>query len=118
MDNFQLSCRVEKQAQVDAALRTAQSLFKIIQFLFYRVPEKDKSKFFARVRGKIIRLSPAELGVKELPPTSAIGQAITLAKNLLFGLNPVFIRSVLMELTKILATKAPHVPPPPPGQKI
>lgn len=116
MSDFKLS--VHKEAQINAARRTAQSLFKIIQFMFYRIPEKDKKRFFSRVRGKVVRMSPAQLGGKNLPPSTAIGQAVALTKNLLSGLNPVFVKSVLIELTKMLATKPPHTPPPPPGQKI
>lgn len=118
MTNFPLSCRIKKEAQDAAAQRTAQSLFKIIQFLFYRVPEKDKQRYFSRVRGKIVRMSPAQLGSKKMPATIVIGQAIALTKNLLRGLNPVFTKSVLVELTKILSVKAPYEQPPPPGQKI
>ncbi len=58
----------------------------------------------ARLRGKIVRLHPGELGIKSLPPSSAIGQAIAMTKNLLTGLNPAFTNKVLMELVKMLAT--------------
>jgi len=120
MSDFRLSIRhnIKKEAQNAAARRTANSLFKIIQFLFYRVPEKDKNRYFSRIRGKVVRMSPAQLGNKKMPPTTVIGQAVALTKNLLSGLNPVFVKAVMIELTKILATKAPYTPPPPPGQKI
>jgi len=123
LDKLYLSIRddninVEAQAGTPAG-RTAQSLFKIIQFLFYRVPHKDRKRFISRVRGKITRISPAEIGMKKLPPTASIGQAISLSKNLLSGLNPIFINEVLKELVKLLATSTPHVSTPPlPGEKI
>lgn len=105
MNEFNLSKRQPfiKEGQ-DPAKQTADSLFKIIKFIFYRVPEKQKSRFMSRLRGKIVRLHPGELGVKNLPPSSAIGQAISLTKNLLTGLNPAFTNKVLMELVKMLAT--------------
>ena len=107
MTEFKLSTRqIEKEAQ-DAARRTAVSLFKIIQFLFYRVSEKDKEKFFSRVRGKIVKINPSQIGAKKLPPSAVIGQSISLTKNILNGLNPSFVRSVLSELVKILNTKGP-----------
>jgi len=88
----------------DPAQMTADSLFKIIKFIFYRVPEKQKRKFMGRLRGKIVRIHPGELGIKKMPPSSAIGQAIGITKNLLSGLNPAFINQVIMELVKMLAT--------------
>lgn len=99
--NFYLSKRAE--AEIDPAKRTALSLFKIIQFLFYRVPENKRLEFYNRLRGKLSRVSPGEIGIKKLKPSSAIGQSIGIAKNILSGLNPNFVRQVLMELTMILS---------------
>ncbi len=97
------------------AQRTAESMFKIMQFMFYRVPDKHKQKFLARVRGKVTKINPVEISNKPLPPTAAIGQSIGLTKNLLFGLNPNFVQEVLSELVKLLAKKPEHIPPLPPG---
>ena len=105
MNNFELSRRyvLTKEGQ-DPAKLTADSLFKVIKFIFYRVPEKQKSRFMSRLRGKIVRLHPGELGVKKLPPSTAIGQAVAMTKNLLSGLNPAFTNKVITELVKLLAT--------------
>lgn len=113
MNSFKLSYRMEKIAQAPAQ-RTAESLFRIIQFMFYRVPDKNKARFLSRVRGKIIKLNPGALGVKPLPPTAAIGQAVGLAKNLLYGLNPNFIQEVLSELVKLLSLPPQKIKPLPP----
>ena len=114
MNNFKLSSRdIQKVAQ-DPAHRTAESMFKIIQFMFYRVPDKNKAKFLSRVRGKVVKIDPSLLGIKALPPTAAIGQSIGLVKNLLYGLNSNFIQQVLVELVKILTTaprKMRQLPP-------
>lgn len=82
MNNFKLSCRI---AQDIAIQRTAQSLFKIIQSM----SEKDREKFFLRINGEIT------------PTKSLISQEVLLAKNFLSGLNPIFIKLVLTELTKM-----------------
>lgn len=58
----------------------------------------------SRLRGKIVRLNPGELGIKNMPPSTAIGQAVSMTKNLLSGLNPAFTNKVIMELVKLLAT--------------
>jgi len=114
--DFQLSHRdITKYAQSDVVRRTADSLFKIIQFLFYRVPNRDKQKYLARLKGKVMRLNPGELGIKKLPPTAAIGQAIGITKNLLFGMNPSFVQQVITELTRLLATTPAYTPPLSPG---
>lgn len=104
MNDFKLSKRHLTKEGQDPAQLTADSLFKIIKFIFYRVPEKQKSRFMSRLRGKIVRIHPGELGVKKLPPSSAIGQAVAITKNLLSGLNPAFTNKVIMELVKLLAT--------------
>ena len=105
MKYFPLSVRhdIEKYSYDNAvARRTAMALFKIIVFLFHRVPQKDKKKYFSRLRGKMIRVSPGELGTKKMPSSSAIGQSVGIAKNILSGLNPMFVRAVLVELIHIL----------------
>jgi len=112
MSDFKLSKRHSflKEGQ-DPAKLTADSLFKIVKFIFYRVPEKQKLKFMSRLRGKIVRLHPGELGIKKLPPSAAIGQAITITKNLLTGLNPAFTNQVIMELVKLLTTTQKEIRP-------
>lgn len=102
---MKLSCRSEliKEAQLSPAQRTANSLFKIIQFLFYRVPLKNRRRYLSRVRGKVIKMVPSQMGIKKMPPASVIGQSVAITKNILSGLNPSFINEVLIELTNILA---------------
>ena len=98
------SFNISKRAALENPARmTAQSLFKIIKFLFYRVPPAKRPEFFSRLKGKIMRVSPGEISIKKLSPSSSIGQAISLSKNLLSGLNPNFVRAVLVELTHILS---------------
>lgn len=104
MTDFKLSKRQFLKQADDPAKRTAESLFKIIQFVFYRVPASQQDKFISRLRGKIVRLHPGELGIKKMPPSSAIGQSVTMTKHLLSGLNPSFINQVITELVKLLAT--------------
>jgi hypothetical protein len=91
-----------KEAQ-DPAKRTAESLFKIIQFLFYRVPPKNKLRYLSRIRGKIVKIPPGQLAIKKTPPSAAIGQSIAISKNLLSGLNPTFVAKVLEELVRLLS---------------
>ena len=66
--------------------------------------EQDRRKYFSRVRGKVIRLSPAEMASKKMPPSSVIGQSVAISKNILSGLNPVFVGRVLEELIRLLTS--------------
>lgn len=94
---------LSKRAQgEDPAKRTADSLFKIIQFSFYRVPPHERDRFYSRIRGKIMKLDPSQLGTKAPQAKDAIGQAMGFTNKLLSGLNPVFIQKVLAELTRLL----------------
>lgn len=99
---FYLSKRAE-QLENNPAKRTALSLFKIIQFLFHRVPHEKRFQFFHRLKGKLTRVSPGDIGMKKMPPSAAIGQSVGIAKNLLAGLDPNFVRQVLVELTYLLS---------------
>ena len=87
----------------DPVRRTAESIHKIMLFVMFRVPPEKRGKFLSRVRGKVQKMSPVEMAHKKVPINSTIGQAISMAKNILNGLNPVFTQQVLNELSKILS---------------
>ena len=99
MSDFPLSKRA---ALADPAKRTAMSLFKIIQFLFHRVPPEKKLEFFHRLKGKLTRISPGDVSQRKMSPSSTIGTSIGFAKNLLAGMDPNFVRQVMTELSFIL----------------
>jgi transcription termination factor NusB len=103
-DGIKLSNRsyIITKIAVDPAEKTAESLFKIIQFLQYRVPKKNKKKYLNRIKGKVIKLSPAEMASKKIPLSATIGQSIAISKNILSGLSPVFINKVLEKLIRLL----------------
>lgn len=99
--NFYISKRA-KEIELDPAKRTAVSLFKIIQFLFYRVPREKKLEFFNKLRRKMMKVSPGNISLKKMPPSSSIGQSLSITRNLLSGLNPQFVTKVLIELSTLL----------------
>ena len=116
--NEDASFQISKRAQITSAKKTAESLYKIVQFLFYRVPEKSRQKFLSRLKGKIIRIHPGVVGMKKLQPGNSIGQAISLTKGVLSGLNPVFVGQVLQNLARLLTSTIGYVKPIPPGVKL
>jgi bacterioferritin len=97
---------ISKRAQ-DPVRRTAESLFKIIQFVMFRVPQKDKIRYMQRVRGKILRMPMGQMSGKHMPTAASIGQSIALVKNVLTGLNPFFIKNVAEELARMIAMQGP-----------
>lgn len=118
MVDFPLSIRgnstvllpISKRAQ-DPVRRTAESILKIINFLLFRVPQKDKTKFLQRIRGKIQKIPAGQVSMKKLPQTAAIGQSISLTKNILSGLNPFFVQRVIDELANMMLSQVPEAPP-------
>ena len=107
MSDIILSMRdIHKEAQAPGTdpRQAAYSIFKIIQFMFHRVPVRLRGRYFRRLRGKMLRISPVDLGTRRLPSSAAIGQAIGITKNLLMGLDPGFVGQVIIELGKILGT--------------
>lgn len=123
IDNIPISKRnffdppISKRAQ-DPVQRTAESILKIINFILFRVPQKDKTRYLQRIRGKILRIQPGQVGSKKMPQTASIGQAISLTKNILAGLNPFFIKQVIDELSKMMILQIPShrtLPPRPVG---
>ena len=87
----------------DPIRRTAESMLRIIIFLLFRVPPDKKRRFLQRVRGKLQHLSPADISMKNMPPTASIGQAVGITKNILAGLNPFFVKRVIDELTQMMS---------------
>ena len=100
---------LSKRAQGQDPVRmTATSILKIINFLLFRVPDKNKAKYLARLRGKIMRLPSGQIGMKQMPQSASIGQSIALVKNILSGLNPFFIQRVVNELANLMAAQTPE----------
>lgn len=98
---------ISKWAQ-DPVRRTAESILKIINFLLFRVAPKDKMRYLQRIRGKIMRVPSGQVSLKKLPQTASIGQAISLTKNILSGLNPFFVKRVIDELANMMLLQAPE----------
>jgi hypothetical protein len=97
---------ISKRAQ-DPVRRTAESILKIINFILFRVPQKNKLRYIQRIRGKIMRIPAGQVSMKRLPQTAAIGQAISLTKNILSGLNPFFVKRVVDELSNLMTLQTP-----------
>lgn len=87
----------------DSVYRTAESIHKIMIFMLYRVPPEKRGRFLSRIRGKVEEMNPVEMAGKRVPINSTIGQAVSVTKNILNGLNPEFVQQVLYQLMIILS---------------
>ena len=77
-------------------------LADIIRFTLNRINRENRPKAIRSLREKIYQLNERELAIKDLPPSSAIGQSITFVKHVLFNHDPRYIREVLNNITRNL----------------
>lgn len=77
-------------------------LADMIRFIMIRISPEKRSKAFHSVSNKIYYLNENDLSNKNLPASSAMGQSITLVKNVLFNHNPRYIREVINNVVRNL----------------
>lgn len=73
-------------------------LADIVKFIVSRIPLEKRQKSLDSLRKKFYTFNADEIALKDLPPTSGIGQSITFVKHVLFNQNPHYIRAVLNSL--------------------
>lgn len=81
----------------------ANALYEVVRFVLAKVPENQRIKRRMRLKEKIMQLNPNILSTKHLPEASAIGQSLTIIKNMMFGKSQTYISEVLRELIKRLS---------------
>jgi len=77
-------------------------LADMIRFIMIRISPEKRQKAFHSIKNKIYYLNENDLSNKNLPASSAMGQSITLVKNVLFNHNPRYIRNVINNLIRSL----------------
>ncbi len=75
---------------------------EIIQFLMRKISPARRPKSINSLKRKIHMLNENELASKKMPASSAIGQAISLTKNILMMHSPSYIRTVLNSIVRSL----------------
>jgi hypothetical protein len=87
-------------------LGNAQSVGKyladMIKFIMIRISAEKRQKALNTVKHKIYYLNESDISNKNLPASSAMGQSITLVKNVLFNHNPRYVREVINNLVRNL----------------
>lgn len=77
-------------------------LADMIRFILVRISPDKRQSAIEKVKNKLYYLSEIDLSNKNLPSSSALGQSITLVKNVLFNHDPRYIRDVINNLVRSL----------------
>ncbi len=101
--NNKVKCKIKlvKSAAVSELgdpVMVGRYLADIVKFMVSRIPLEMRQKSLDSLRKKLYTLNANEIALKNLPPTSGIGQSITFVKHVLFNQNPFYIRTVLNNL--------------------
>lgn len=74
----------------------------IIKFTLNRISPERRPNALISLRNKIYNLNENEISMKNLPPSSSMGQAITFVKHVLFDHDANYIRNVINNIVSNL----------------
>ncbi len=77
-------------------------LANMIRFILLRISPEKRQKAIDGLKHKIYHLNEVDISDKNLPASAAIGQSITLVKNVLFNHNHTYVRAVINSLVRSL----------------
>ena len=89
-------------AELGNAEEVGKYLADIVKFTINRISPDSRQHSLNNLKQKFIALNPNEIGQKHMPASSALGQAITFVKHVLFGHDAKYIKSVLESLSRAL----------------
>lgn len=75
-------------------------LADVLKFVMRRISPEKRIKSLENLRKKVYYLNEYQMAAKKVPPSSAIGQSITLLKHILLEHDPKYIRNVLNSVVK------------------
>ena len=77
-------------------------LADMIKFIMRRISSENRQKALNTIKHKVYYLHESDIANKNLPASAAMGQSITLVKNVLFNHDPKYIREVINTLVRSL----------------
>jgi|SRR5208282_540422 len=89
-------------AELGNAEQVGRYLSDIVRFTLQRLPSEKRRGAMESLKNKFSAMSESEIASKQLPESSALGQAITFVKHVLFNHDAKYVREVLNSLARSL----------------
>lgn len=89
-------------AELGNAEEVGKYLADIVKFTINRISPDNRQKSLNNLKQKFMELNPNDIGQKQMPASSALGQAITFTKHILFGHDANYVKKVLESLSRAL----------------
>jgi hypothetical protein len=89
-------------AELGNAQLVGKYLSDIVKFTLQRLPADKQQHALENLKKKFAVMSEGEIASKQLPESSALGQAITFVKHVLFNHDAAYVREVLNSLVRSL----------------
>ena len=84
------------------AEQVGKYLADIVRFTLQRIPPDKRQQAVNRLKQKFAEMNEIEISSKQLPQSSALGQAITFVKHILFNQDARYVKEVLLSLSRTL----------------
>jgi len=89
-------------AELGNAIQVGKYLSDIVKFTLQRLPLEKQQNAINKLKLKFSVINESEISSKQLPYSSAMGQAITFVKHVLFNHDTNYVRAVLNSLVREL----------------
>lgn len=89
-------------SELGDAVQVGQYLANIIRFILQRISLDKRPETIHKLRQKLYTLNENEIAEKNMPASSAMGQAITLVKHILFNHDARYVREVINNIVRYL----------------
>jgi hypothetical protein len=89
-------------SELGDAVQVGQYLANIIKFILQRISVEKRPDTIHKLKQKLYVLNENEIAGKNMPASSAMGQAITLVKHILFNHDPRYVREVINNVVRYL----------------
>lgn len=89
-------------AELGSAEQVGKYLSDIVRFTLQRLPPEKQQPAIDNLKQKFAVLPASEIASKQMPQYSALGQAITFVKHVLFNHDATYVRDVLNSLVRFL----------------
>lgn len=94
--------KVASAIEMGNATYAGKYIAEIVKFLMRRISPERRERSIKGLKKKIYLLNEYDISGKKMPASSALGQAISLTKNLLMMHSPLYVRNVLNSIVSHL----------------